>query len=46
MEAQYREIVWNAARFSSGIYYAVIRMREVDAMEKEHRFIKKLVLMK
>ncbi|MDP1678345.1 MAG: putative Ig domain-containing protein [Bacteroidota bacterium] len=46
MDAQYQEIVWNASRYSSGVYYAVIRMKEVNALEKEHKFVKKLVLIK
>ncbi len=46
IEAQYREVKWNADRFSSGIYFAVIKMRDINENTVVHRFIKKMILLK
>ena len=44
--AQYYTIVWNGARYSSGVYFEVVRMESTDAEHRNIHTVKKLVLLK
>jgi hypothetical protein len=44
--AQYYTVVWNGARYSSGVYFAVVRMESTDPEHRSAYSVKKLVMIK
>ena len=44
--ARYYEVVWNGSRYSSGIYFAVVRMVSTDASQQKVYNVKKLLMIK
>jgi len=44
--SQYYDMVWNADRFSSGVYFVVVKMESTDAAHQSFNAVKKLLLIK